>query len=196
MVGNKHSSSHCACWLSTTNKHSALQASQWCLATIHELKQILVLAGTSWSALGAHWLVPQDFWDIKDEEWLNTFNVNVMSNVRLCRHFLKPMLERNQVPRPCSTHLHWQCKSTPSLCTKAHHSLLRLQLLQACVFGYMQGCHVARMLKQGQITSTKPRPVMQMCSLGDRGALYLFPSRDMQAMTCSFAFAGADYPDR
>ena len=53
-----------------------------------------------WFALSASALAPQDFWDIEDEEWLTTFNVNVMSNVRLSRHFLKPMLERNQVPCP------------------------------------------------------------------------------------------------
>lgn len=39
----------------------------------------------------------KDFWDITDEEWQHTFDVNFFSNVRLCRHFLQPMLKRNQV---------------------------------------------------------------------------------------------------
>ena len=39
----------------------------------------------------------KDFWDITDDDWQHTFDVNFFSNVRLCRHFLKPMLERNQV---------------------------------------------------------------------------------------------------
>jgi NAD(P)-dependent dehydrogenase (short-subunit alcohol dehydrogenase family) len=41
----------------------------------------------------------KDFWDITDEEWQHTWDVNVMSNVRLSRHFIKPMLERNQACR-------------------------------------------------------------------------------------------------
>lgn len=39
----------------------------------------------------------KDFWDITDDEWQHTFDVNFFSNVRLCRHFLQPMLKRNQV---------------------------------------------------------------------------------------------------
>ena len=39
----------------------------------------------------------KDFWDITDDDWQHTFDVNFFSNVRLCRHFLKPMLKRNQV---------------------------------------------------------------------------------------------------
>lgn len=37
----------------------------------------------------------RDFFDITDEMWLNYFNVNVLSTVRFCRKYLKPMLERN-----------------------------------------------------------------------------------------------------
>ena len=36
----------------------------------------------------------KDFNDIDDEEWLNIFNVNVMSGVRLSRHLLSGMLSR------------------------------------------------------------------------------------------------------
>ncbi|BDA51171.1 Uncharacterized oxidoreductase YvrD [Coccomyxa sp. Obi] len=38
----------------------------------------------------------KDFWDITDDDWQHTFDVNFFSNVRLCRHFLQPMLKRNQ----------------------------------------------------------------------------------------------------
>ena len=37
----------------------------------------------------------KDFFEFTDEEWFVYFNVNVMSTVRMCRHFLKQMLERN-----------------------------------------------------------------------------------------------------
>lgn len=36
----------------------------------------------------------KDFFSITDDEWQNYFDVNVMSAVRLSRHFLKAMLER------------------------------------------------------------------------------------------------------
>lgn len=35
------------------------------------------------------------FVDISDEEWLHLFDVNVMSGVRLCRHYLPLMLKQN-----------------------------------------------------------------------------------------------------
>ena len=37
-----------------------------------------------------------DFFSYDDESWLNYFNTNVMSTVRMCRHFLKKMLESNK----------------------------------------------------------------------------------------------------
>jgi len=37
----------------------------------------------------------QDFAEITDEKWLEYFNINTMSGVRLSRHFLPKMLERN-----------------------------------------------------------------------------------------------------
>lgn len=36
-----------------------------------------------------------DFFEQTDEEWMNYFNVNVLSTVRFCRKYMKPMLERN-----------------------------------------------------------------------------------------------------
>jgi short-subunit dehydrogenase len=36
-----------------------------------------------------------DFFKLTDEEWLNILNINVMSNVRLCRRALSDMLKRN-----------------------------------------------------------------------------------------------------
>ena len=38
----------------------------------------------------------QDFFEITDDQWLNYFNVNVMSTIRFCREYLKGMLERNR----------------------------------------------------------------------------------------------------
>jgi NAD(P)-dependent dehydrogenase (short-subunit alcohol dehydrogenase family) len=38
---------------------------------------------------------PKEFVDIADEDWLRLFQVNVMSGVRLARHYLPGMLERN-----------------------------------------------------------------------------------------------------
>lgn len=37
----------------------------------------------------------KSFFDISDEDWLTMFDVNVMSGVRLSRHYLKPMLKNN-----------------------------------------------------------------------------------------------------
>lgn len=38
---------------------------------------------------------PRDFFDISDDEWQQLFDVNVMSGVRLTRHYLRGMLQRN-----------------------------------------------------------------------------------------------------
>jgi NAD(P)-dependent dehydrogenase (short-subunit alcohol dehydrogenase family) len=38
---------------------------------------------------------PKPFADISDDDWLRFFEVNVMSGVRLSRHYLKGMLEKN-----------------------------------------------------------------------------------------------------
>ncbi|MFT4060216.1 MAG: SDR family oxidoreductase [Legionella sp.] len=37
----------------------------------------------------------KQFTDISDEEWIHFFQVNVMSGVRLSRHYLTPMLKKN-----------------------------------------------------------------------------------------------------
>ncbi|MES2787556.1 MAG: SDR family oxidoreductase [Pseudomonadota bacterium] len=39
---------------------------------------------------------PKGFFDITDEDWLRTIEVNVMSGIRLTRHYLKRMLDANQ----------------------------------------------------------------------------------------------------
>jgi len=38
--------------------------------------------------------VPRAFADLKDEDWLNLFQINVMSGVRMTRHYLPAMVER------------------------------------------------------------------------------------------------------
>lgn len=38
---------------------------------------------------------PKQFTDISDEEWFRIFEVNVMSGVRLSRHYINGMMERN-----------------------------------------------------------------------------------------------------
>lgn len=38
---------------------------------------------------------PKPFFEISDDEWLRFFEVNVMSGVRLSRHYLRGMLEKN-----------------------------------------------------------------------------------------------------
>ncbi|MBN3906781.1 MAG: SDR family oxidoreductase [Nostoc sp. NMS1] len=38
---------------------------------------------------------PKTFFDITDEDWLNIFNVNVLSGVRLSRQYLQKQLEQN-----------------------------------------------------------------------------------------------------
>ncbi len=38
---------------------------------------------------------PKEFKDISEQEWLNMFNINVMSGVRLSQHYLSRMIEQN-----------------------------------------------------------------------------------------------------
>ncbi len=38
---------------------------------------------------------PKNFFEISDEDWVHIFNTNVLSGIRLTRHFLKQMLDRN-----------------------------------------------------------------------------------------------------
>lgn len=37
-----------------------------------------------------------DFFEVDDEGWLDYYQKNVLSTVRFCRHYLKPMLERGR----------------------------------------------------------------------------------------------------
>lgn len=37
-----------------------------------------------------------NFFDVTDEQWSNYWNVNVQSTVRMCKQYLKGMLDRNQ----------------------------------------------------------------------------------------------------
>lgn len=39
---------------------------------------------------------PAEFFDIPDEEWFKFFETNIMSGVRLTRHYLKNMINRNE----------------------------------------------------------------------------------------------------
>jgi len=38
----------------------------------------------------------KDFFELTDEDWFNLFDANVMSGVRLTRHFLKLMLAKDE----------------------------------------------------------------------------------------------------
>jgi NAD(P)-dependent dehydrogenase (short-subunit alcohol dehydrogenase family) len=44
--------------------------------------------------LGTAFLPPKPFEDITDDDWLGLFQINVMSGVRLTRHYLSKMVER------------------------------------------------------------------------------------------------------
>ncbi|AJS60200.1 SDR family NAD(P)-dependent oxidoreductase [Paenibacillus sp. IHBB 10380] len=39
---------------------------------------------------------PAEYFDIPDEEWFKFFEVNIMSGVRLTRHYLKQMIQKNE----------------------------------------------------------------------------------------------------
>jgi 3-oxoacyl-[acyl-carrier protein] reductase len=39
---------------------------------------------------------PAEYFDIPDEEWFRFFEVNIMSGVRLTRHYLKQMIQKNE----------------------------------------------------------------------------------------------------
>lgn len=39
---------------------------------------------------------PKSFFDIEDSDWIKMFEVNVMSGIRLSRHYMQGMLERDQ----------------------------------------------------------------------------------------------------
>jgi len=60
-----------------------------CDALIASIKEVDILVNN----MGI--FSPADLLAIPDEDWLNFFEVNVMSGLRLSRHYLKGMLERN-----------------------------------------------------------------------------------------------------
>ena len=59
-----------------------------CALLIAELGEVDILVNN----LGIY--VSVDFVDTTDDEWLRLFGINVMSGIRLSRHFIKGMLER------------------------------------------------------------------------------------------------------
>lgn len=58
-----------------------------------EVTKKLPIADILVNNMGIAW--PKPFNEITDEDWLNIFNVNVMSGVRLSRHYLPQMLKQN-----------------------------------------------------------------------------------------------------
>ena len=64
-----------------------LSGADGCDALIKALPQVDVLVNN----MGIY--EPKAFFDIPDEDWQKMFDVNVMSGVRLTRHYLKNMLD-------------------------------------------------------------------------------------------------------
>lgn len=59
-----------------------------CAALVGQVREVDILVNN----LGVY--EPKPFFDIADEDWARMFEVNVMSGVRLTRHYLKGMLDR------------------------------------------------------------------------------------------------------
>jgi len=73
------------------NVHAAvfdLGSAEGCAALIKQFPEVDILVNN----LGIY--EPKAFFDIEDADWARMFEVNVMSGVRLTRHFLKRMLDR------------------------------------------------------------------------------------------------------
>lgn len=66
-----------------------LGAAQGCAAIIASFPAVDILVNN----LGIY--EPKPFFDLQDEDWARMFDVNVMSGIRLTRHYLKGMLDRN-----------------------------------------------------------------------------------------------------
>ncbi len=66
--------------------NSTLKGTKLSIAAFHEVDILINNLGI-YEAVG--------FFDEKDEDWLRLFEVNIMSGVRLSRHYLKLMLKKN-----------------------------------------------------------------------------------------------------
>jgi NAD(P)-dependent dehydrogenase (short-subunit alcohol dehydrogenase family) len=66
-----------------------LSTSDGVASLIHGIPSVDILVNN----LGIYQVTP--FCEISDDEWLLLFNTNVMSGVRLCRHYLPLMLKKN-----------------------------------------------------------------------------------------------------
>jgi NAD(P)-dependent dehydrogenase (short-subunit alcohol dehydrogenase family) len=74
----------------TENAAIDLATAQGCAAMIQRIPAVDILVNN----LGVY--EPKPFFDATDEDWRTMFEVNVMSGVRLTRHYLKGMLEAKQ----------------------------------------------------------------------------------------------------
>jgi 3-oxoacyl-[acyl-carrier protein] reductase len=67
-----------------------LGTEEGCAALIEQFPELDILINN----LGI--FEPADYFDIPDQEWFKFFEVNIMSGVRLTRHYLKKMLDKNE----------------------------------------------------------------------------------------------------
>jgi len=74
----------------TENAAIDLATAQGCAAMLQRIPAVDILVNN----LGVY--EPKPFFDATDEDWRTMFEVNVMSGVRLTRHYLKGMLEAKQ----------------------------------------------------------------------------------------------------
>ena len=76
-----------------------LGGAEGCAAIVKQFPEVDILVNN----LGIY--EPKPFFEIEDADWSKMFEVNVMSGVRMTRHYLKRMLEKNwgQFPRDSPT---------------------------------------------------------------------------------------------
>src|SRR5436305_12314397 len=77
----------------SANLHGAvfdLAGAEGCAALVAQFPEVDILVNN----LGFY--EPKAFFEIEDSDWMRMFEVNVMSAVRLTRHYLKRMLEHKQ----------------------------------------------------------------------------------------------------
>ena len=70
-----------------------LSTAEGCAKLIRQVPAVDILV----NSMGIY--EPKPFFDIPDADWQRMFEVNVMSGVRLTRHYLKGMLDRQVGPR-------------------------------------------------------------------------------------------------